>query len=309
MRSRAVVDDLLPWRRVRSRAMDTSAADRLWRLTESLAPDRARVTGHALYSALRDLDDLRLYTSRHVFAVWDFMSLLKRLQRDLTCVELPWQPVPDRSAARLVNEIVLTEESDEDDRGGYCSHYELYLCGMRELEADRGPIERFQAALRELGDVEAALAASEAPAACARFVRATWRVASRGGLHEVAAAFALGREDVIPDMFVELVREAKLCAPGRFETLRHYLERHIHIDGSLHTPLALELLVRLGGHDETRWRAMETAARQALRERCLLWDAVLAELEQRHSCAARESARGAAVARADESGASSTVLA
>lgn len=256
------------------------AADqlRLAELVDALAPARARVTRHPLFAALADADDLRLYASRHVFAVWDFMCLLKRLQRELTCVALPWQPPADRAAARLVNEIVLAEETDEDGAGGHCSHYELYRRGMRELGADERPIERFQRALAELGDVERALDASEAPPACARFVRATWRTASRGALHEVAAVFALGREDVIPEMFGALLAEAERCADTRFATLRHYLERHIHLDGDVHTPHALELLARLGAGDARRWSEMRSAAEQALLERAALWDGVLAEL-------------------------------
>ncbi|TAJ21185.1 MAG: DUF3050 domain-containing protein [Planctomycetota bacterium] len=263
--------------------MDDLARRRLATLAAALAPARARVTRHPLFVALADLDDLRLYASRHVFAVWDFMSLLKRLQRDLTCVGLPWQAPADGAAARLVNEIVLAEESDDDGAGGHCSHYELYRRGMRELGADERPIERFQLALRELGDVERALDASEAPPACARFVRATWSVASRGALHEVAAVFALGREDIIPEMFRALLAEAERCAGGRFATLRHYLERHVHLDGDVHTPHALALLVRLGGDDARRWGEMRAAAERALDERAALWDGVLAELVDRRA--------------------------
>lgn len=247
-------------------------------LIERLAPERRAVTEHPLYASIRSLDDLRIFARAHVFAVFDFMSLLKRLQRELTCVELPWRPPTDRAAARLVNEIVLGEETDEDGRGGHGSHFELYLAAMGELGAERGPIERLVQELGQGVELPHALARCGAPAHAARFVSSTWTVARHGALHEVAAAFALGREDVIPEMFLALVHEAERARPQGFAALRYYLERHIHLDGEEHSPKALALLERLGGDDPQRWREMELAARAALVERRLLWDGVQAEL-------------------------------
>jgi hypothetical protein len=248
-------------------------------LADRLAPERAAVVGHPLYASIRDLAGLRVFVRTHVFAVFDFMSLLKRLQRELTCVELPWRPRADREAVRLVNELVLAEESDEDGRGGHGSHFELYLASMAELGADRGPIERTLAVLAQGRDLPAALTAAGVSAHAQRFVRATWELCERGTCAEVAAAFALGREEILPDMFLALVHEAEPHLPGALSSLRYYLERHIHLDGDQHAPHALRLLARLGGDDEHTWQAMETAARRALEERKLLWDGVCAELD------------------------------
>lgn len=259
--------------------MNLAPPPRARALIERLAPERRAVTQHPLYASIRSLDDLRIFARAHVFAVFDFMSLLKRLQRELTCVELPWRPPADRAAARLVNEIVLGEETDEDGQGGHGSHFELYLAAMGELGAERGPIERLVQELRQGVELPHALARCGAPPHAARFVSSTWAVARHGALHEVAAAFALGREDVIPEMFLALVHEAERARPQGFAALRYYLERHIHLDGEEHSPKALALLERLGGDDPQRWREMELAARAALVERRLLWDGVRSELD------------------------------
>jgi len=261
--------------------MHAPTSSRLQTLVERLAPERRAVTAHALYGEIRALEDLRLFTRTHVFAVFDFMSLLKRLQRELSCVELPWRPPADRAAARLVNEIVLGEESDVDPRGGHASHFELYLEAMRELGAERAPIESLLAALARGSELPAALADAGAPPHAVRFTTRTWTLARDGALHEVAAAFALGREDVIPEMFLAIVREAERARPGGHALLRHYLERHVQLDGEEHSPKALALLERLGQDDPRRYAEMERAARDALVERRLLWDGVLAELRAR----------------------------
>ena len=66
-----------------------------------LAPLRRQVAGHPLYARVRTIEDVRIFMQSHVFAVWDFMSLLKALQRTLTCVDVPWTPTRFPGAAAL----------------------------------------------------------------------------------------------------------------------------------------------------------------------------------------------------------------
>ena len=112
--------------------------DRIERIRGRLAPLRDRLLRHPVHGSLGTLDDVRRFMSCHVFAVWDFMSLLKRLQRELTCVEVPWVPVGDAEVRLLINEIVCGEESDVDPRGGRIAHFDLYLRAMTEAGADTG---------------------------------------------------------------------------------------------------------------------------------------------------------------------------
>ena len=50
---------------------------RLEQVGRRLAPLKAALVGHPIYRQLEGLGALHLFMEHHVFAVWDFMSLLK----------------------------------------------------------------------------------------------------------------------------------------------------------------------------------------------------------------------------------------
>jgi Protein of unknown function (DUF3050) len=245
---------------------------------DRLARLRVQLRDHPLYAALRRPRDLRTFLQHHVFCVWDFMSLLKALQRQLTSIDVPWLPTADPVARRLINEIVLGEESDEDGMGGHLSHFELYLAAMRDIGADMTPIERFLSVLRAGGTVDAGLEAARVPSAVAVFVRQTLDLARSAPLHRLAAAFALGREDVIPTMFVRLLEELAEAEPGRYGRFLYYLRRHVDLDGDSHGPAAIRIVERACGEDPVRRREALDSAATCLEARVRLWDAIHAVL-------------------------------
>ena len=251
-----------------------AGADRTTRLLAETAPVRSRVLRHPVYRELTDLDAVRVFMEHHVFAVWDFMSLLKALQLRLTCVELPWRPRGPLAARRMINEIVLTEESDTTSLGPL-SHFELYLAAMRRAGADTGPVERFLAMLADGDDVPGAITRCGAPASAAAFVTRTWQVVEQAPLHCLAASFALGREELIPRMFEHLTALDRLH-DGDLSVFLEYLDRHIEIDGGDHGPMALRLLADLCGDDPGAWRESAGVVTVALRRRVDLWDGVVA---------------------------------
>ena len=59
---------------------------------EDLGSLRAVLLDHPIYAQVACIADLKCFMEDHVFAVWDFMSLLKRLQQDMTCISVPWFP-------------------------------------------------------------------------------------------------------------------------------------------------------------------------------------------------------------------------
>ncbi|MGI8335634.1 DUF3050 domain-containing protein [Actinomadura scrupuli] len=241
-------------------------------LQEAIAPLRDKVVGHSIYNNLFKPDDVATFMESHVFAVWDFMSLLKNLQRELTCVQVPWVPSGPRASRRLINEIVLVEESDEFE-GGYISHFELYLMGMAEAGADTTAITAFVEELRTGGDLWESLENAPVPRPAADFVSGTWHIISASPIHCQAAAFAFGREDLIPEMFEHIVG---IDDPGgRLGYFKDYLARHIEVDADEHTPMAMQMLIDLCGDDATKWGECADTVRSALRARLALWDGIL----------------------------------
>src|SRR5579862_8735165 len=126
-------------------------------LLSATAATREKLIVHPLYQTLNQLENLQAFMEIHCFAVWDFMSLLKALQRTLTCTTLPWLPVGNANTRYLINEIVTGEESDLDESGNRASHFELYLRAMQQAGADLTPILRFIRLLQEGKTVDEAL--------------------------------------------------------------------------------------------------------------------------------------------------------
>ena len=238
---------------------------------ERLEQRKSELGAHPIFSEINSLPVLQRFMESHVFAVWDFMSLTKRLQQELTCTHLPWLPPRDPQAARLINEIVLGEESDDRPAQGHYSHFELYLDAMREVGASTAAVERFVALQREGVSYDVALQSVDVDPAVARFVRHTLHTALHAPGHSVAAAFLHGRESVIPQMFQRILDDWGIGIE-QAPTFRYYLERHIEVDSEDHGPAAEKLLARLIGADPQREQDVYASALAAVESRIALWD-------------------------------------
>ncbi len=243
-----------------------------------LGDARERLVHHPLYALIDSPERLRQFMEHHVFAVWDFQSLLKAMQQKLTCTGIPWLPTADPEARRLVNEIVLDEESDELPDGGHASHFELYLHSMRHAGADTRPIERLLELLRSGSTLSEALAACGGPPAACDFVRRSFEVIESGSTHRIVAAFTYGREDVIPDMFRHLVGSLAAEDPAAWVPFRFYLERHIAHDDAKHAPVCRRIVARLCGDDAANWAEASQTARGCLESRIRFWDEIAAQI-------------------------------
>ena len=245
-------------------------------LLAAIEPLRAQLREHPLYSSITSLEALRTFMESHVYAVWDFMSLLKALQRSLTCVEVPWRPTADATARRLINEIVLGEESDLYE-GTSLSHFELYLQAMRSCGADTTRAAGLVRALESGRSLQDAF--GSAPEESRAFVEATFATLTTGQTHRIAAAFTFGREDLIPAIFSAFICKLDEQLPGRIAPFRYYLERHIEMDGDEHGPMALEMLRHLC-RSEQAWQDASEAATHALEARIALWDGIYQRIER-----------------------------
>lgn len=232
---------------------------------------------HPIYEAIATLDDLQLFMEHHVYSVWDFMSLVKYLQGVVAPTGAPWVPVGDGSIRRFINEIVLEEECDETGNGDYASHFELYQTAMNEIGADTGPVNAFVETVKS-GGIERALALPDLPEPSRQFTTKTFEFIADGAPHKIAAAFALGREHIIPSMFRAILQETGV-SETQAPVFHYYLNRHVELDGDFHAPLSLRLLNGLCGGDATKIEEAIAAARAAVQARLQLWDGVLESIQ------------------------------
>ena len=252
---------------------------------DQLCSLRAALLDHPVYTQVVSVADLRRFMEDHVFAVWDFMSLLKRLQQDMTCIRVPWFPADNAKAARLINDIVIGEETDVGPDGSYVSHLALYLRAMRDIGASTRQFEKFRSLVLVGVPVEAALTRIGAPHHVQAFVAHTMALANAGSTEEVLAAFFYGREDIIPEMFGRLLKTlyGGRNNDDRLRNFIYYIDRHIELDGDTHGPMGRELLEDLLAGSPHRVERALHAACSSIKARIGLWNGTLNKLrDSRH---------------------------
>jgi hypothetical protein len=250
----------------------------LQKLKSEIHPYREELLAHPLYLKLNSKEAIQIFMEQHVFAVWDFMSLVKALQIKLTSVQLPWKPVGSASSRRLINEIIWGEESDVDQYGNPSSHFELYINAMKQIGSNTSEIESLVESC-SLDSISFDINKLTISDNTKDFVNFTFQKIKENKVHELAALFTFGREDLIPDMFIEIVKTVEKQTGSSLSELIYYLERHIEVDGGEHGPMALQMIQDLCGNDEQKWQEATKVSIEALKMRMHLWDGVLKEIE------------------------------
>lgn len=252
-------------------------------INKRIQPLKAQLLQHDLYEKVASIEDLHIFLENHVYAVWDFMSLLKALQTKLTCVETPWLPVGNPEIRYLINEIVVAEETDLTSDGKRQSHYEMYLDAMQQCGANVNDVNQFLNDVATTKNIFVSIKTSKLDEKVKVFLDYTFRIIEEGKPHKIAAAFTFGREDLIPTMFTEILRNFQQKFPEtNLSKLIYYFERHIELDADEHGPMAMQMISELCGNDTKKWQEVEETSIEALEKRIGLWNSILEQIEFKH---------------------------
>lgn len=251
-------------------------------INQNIQEYKNQLLTHSLYDKVKSIDDLHCFLENHIYAVWDFMSLLKALQNKLTCTTTPWIPVGNPEVRYLINEIVVAEETDLSMDGSRQSHFEMYMDAMKQCGASTFQMEQFLLNVQETQNIFVSIKQSNLHDNVKEFLNFTFRVIEEGKPHNIAAAFTFGREDLIPNMFTEILRSFQKNFPETdLSKLIYYFERHIELDADEHGPMAMQMISELCGDSEQKWKEMEEVSKEALQKRVGLWDAIEEQMEQK----------------------------
>ncbi|MDC3051458.1 DUF3050 domain-containing protein [Bacteroidota bacterium] len=239
---------------------------------------RKSLIEHPLYNSMENLSDIKKFMEVHVYAVWDFMSLVKNLQMNLTCISTPWIPSENSLTARLINEIVMGEETDIDKNEVAKSHFEMYLDSMNEIGANTNKIGDLIELVKQGKDIFNIIQNQDISDEIKDFLNFTFSVIKNNKVHVTAAVFTFGREDLIPNMFIEIVRKIKLENKS-VESLIYYLERHIEMDGDHHGPMAMNMIESLCQNNDNKIKEALDSSKLALKKRIKLWDHIYQQIK------------------------------
>ncbi len=240
-----------------------------------------QLSNHKLYCMIDTKEKLKIFMQHHVYAVWDFMSLIKALQNHFSPITLPWIPPKNARYANFINQLVLEEESDyaltDSSSSTHASHFESYLLAMEEIGADTQAITSFVNAVSNRG-LDAGLKMPSVPEPAKQFMRFTFELIEQNKSYLLAAALAYGREDLVPQLFRSLQDGMHInsqVAPNLYA----YMQRHIQLDGEEHGPLAIQLLNELCEDSNQKHSAVANAAERALAVRLDFWDGIQSALQ------------------------------
>ena len=235
-----------------------------------------QLANHPLYSAINSKHNLKVFMEHHVYAVWDFMSLIKAMQFHIAPTTVPWIPPKNSHFANYINQLVLEEESDrelvKDTNRTATSHFESYVGAMKEVGGNTFLITNFINSINDKG-LDLALDNEYIPAPAKQFMAFTFDIINQNQLHLLASALAYGREVLVPLLFRSLQQGIQINQKDA-PNLYAYLNRHIQLDEQEHGPIVMRMLQDLcAGSDIKKAESLEVAE-LALVTRLNFWDGI-----------------------------------
>ena len=229
---------------------------------------------HPIYQAIDNQSKLRIFMQHHVFAVWDFMSLIKALQQHFTPASIPWTPPNNPYFVKFINQLVLEEESDDklNADGTPLSHFESYINAMHEIGANTSPIVEFVSVIDKNG-LKVAMNNKNIPSPAKKFMQFTFDIIDRNQPHLLATVLAYGRETLVPILFRSIQQNLPLPA-SEAPNLCAYLNRHIQLDEQEHGPIVQRMAQELCGDSVRLQNESAAITRQALATRLVFWDEI-----------------------------------
>jgi Protein of unknown function (DUF3050) len=208
---------------------------------------------------------------QHVFAVWDFMCLLKELYRSVVSIFPPWFPPKDALSAHLICSILAEEEGDlTEDGKSYLSHYEIYITAMEKIGANTDPIKKLLTLLKGRHNIQDALSHIPIRSTTKDFVLTTFSFFELQA-HQLASAFVYGREGITAAIFMPLLEQLEERSSSfnqdQLSTLIYYFKRHIELDDGEHYPKGIKMLSNLIGDDRNKLDEVEEVAVRAITSR------------------------------------------
>ena len=166
------------------------------------------------------------------------------------------------------------------------SHFEMYLDAMQQCGATTSVVSEFLENVKKTQNIFVSIKQSNLHPNVKAFLDFTFRVIEEGKAHKIAAAFTFGREDLIPSMFTEILKNFQSNFPETdLSKLIYYFERHIELDADEHGPMAMQMISELCGSSETKWSEVEEVSVEALQKRIGLWDAIEEQVIQKYEMA------------------------
>jgi hypothetical protein len=151
----------------------------------------------------------------------------------------------------------------------------MYLDAMKECGATTQPVLDFLEQVASTKNVFVAIKNANLPEEVKDFLHFSFTIIETGQPHKIASAFTFGREDLIPNMFTEIVKSFQKNFPEtNVSKLIYYFERHIELDADEHGPMAMKMIDYLCGDDNKKWQDVEQVAQEALQKRIELWNAI-----------------------------------